>query len=274
MNPEDFEFFASFLRERSGISLDTSKAYLVEARMTSLMNERGCESLTSLVAILRGQSDPEFEDRVVDEMMTNETSFLRDVRPFEVLRDHVLPSLVEKRHDKELCIWSAGCSSGQEPYSIAITLLEHFPQLDDWNVQIIGTDISSKAIAQACDGSYSQLEINRGLPPDLLEKHFSKDSLRWRINPEIRAMVDFRRMNLLEVSAELPLADVVFIRNVLLYFDIDLQRKTLGFVRQLMKPDSFLFLGNTETTLNIDEGFERIEDQTRSGCYRLEREAS
>ena len=272
MNPEEFEFFAAFLRERSGISLDANKAYLVESRMLSLIEERGIGSLSTLVAKLRSASDPSLEECVVDEMTTNETAFFRDTRPFDMLTDYMTPALLESRStEKRLQIWSAGCSTGQEPYSIAMTLKENFPELADWTVSILATDICGTAIEQAREGSYSQLEVNRGLPREMLDKYFKKSGVRWNLNKDLREMVEFRKLNLIEPITDVPPADIVFLRNVLIYFDLDVQRETLSRIRSLMNPGSFLVLGCAETTLNVDDCFERIEDLPRSGCYRLEK---
>lgn len=272
MNPDDFEFFATFLRERSGISLDASKAYLVEARMLSLVEERGIGSLSALVAKLRSGCDPVLQDRVVGEMTTNETAFFRDSRPFEMLKDYMIPALLERRSaERRLQIWSAGCSTGQEPYCIAMMLKENFPALVDWTVNIIATDLSEAAIEQARKGSYSQLEVNRGLPREMLDKYFKKSGVRWQIAKDLAEMVEFRRLNLIEPITDMPPADIVFLRNVLIYFDLDMQRETLSRVRSVMNPGSYLVLGCAETTLNVDDCFERIEDLPRSGCYRLEK---
>jgi len=272
MNSDEFEFFATFLRQRSGISLDANKAYLIESRMLSLIEERGIGSLSTLVAQLRSESDPILEDRVVDEMTTNETAFFRDVRPFDMLTDYMIPALLESRStERRLQIWSAGCSTGQEPYCIAMTLKENFPQLADWTVNIVATDICETAIEQAQEGSYSQLEVNRGLPQEMLDKYFTKSGVRWKLDKDLREMVEFRKLNLIAPITDIPAADIVFIRNVLIYFDLDLQRETLSRVRSLMNPRSYLVLGCAETTLNVDDCFERIEDLPRSGCYRLEK---
>lgn len=273
MKPAEFEYFAGFLRERSGVSLDSSKSYLVEARMASLVDECGLDSLSNLVSTLRGEGDSGLEARVVDEMMIAETSFFRDVRPFETLRSYAIPAVMESRgQDKKLRIWSAGCSTGQEPYSVAILIREHLPELADWEISIIATDLSSTVLEYARQASYSPLEINRGLPGELQEAHFTRSGLRWQLCDEIRSMVAFEQKNLLEPPGIDPPVDIVLLRNVLLYFDLDVQRRVLGLVKQSMQAGAFLFLGGTETTLNLDDAFEPIEDLPRSGCYRLGKE--
>ena len=270
MSSEDFQFFANFLRERSGISIDSSKAYLVEARMATLLKEDALGTLSSLVAALRQGGHRTLEDRVIDEMMTNETSFFRDIQPFRALQDYVIPALLERReNDRKLQIWSAACATGQEPYSIAILIKEHFPELADWTLSIVATDLSDSALQKAREGSYSQLEVNRGLPSDLLTKYFVQSGMRWQIKDEIRDMVEFRKMNLLDPINGLPPADIVFVRNVLIYFELDVKRESLARIREVMNPSSYLFLGGSETTLNIDDHLKRLDDAPRSGCYQL-----
>ena len=273
MSPDEFQFFADFLRERSGISLDAGKEYLVEARMTTVLSDYEFASLSTLIVTLRSGSDPALEDRVVEEMTTNETSFFRDHQPFEELKELVIPTLIETRGtEKKLHIWSAACSAGQEPYSIAMLIKEHFPELADWTLSIIGTDLSEAALEKARKGSYSQLETNRGLPPELLTKYFTRSGVRWQINDEIREMVEFRKLNLLEPITGLPVADVVLVRNVLIYFEQALKQETLAKIRGVMDPSSYLFLGGAETTLQVDDQLVRVSDRPRTSCYQLRKD--
>ena len=270
MNREEFQNFSEFLRERSGVSLDPSKQYLVEARMAPLVEAAKLGSLAALVDRLRESEDPDLETRVVDEMMTNDTSFFRDVKPFEILRTEILPAQILTR-DKErrLQIWSAACASGQEAYSIAILLLESFPELADWSIDFLATDISQAAIEKARNGSYSQLEVNRGLPPDLLRKYFTQSGIRWKVNDELREMVEFRELNLVSPLFEIPRADIVFARNVLLYFESDLKQKTLGLLRESMAPDAALFLGRAESPVGLDHELVRVEGPPANSCFRI-----
>ena len=269
MNATDFEFFARFLRDRSGISLDTSKEYLVEARIGPLASELGFGGVDALVEKLRSGADSQLAKRVVDTMTTNETSFFRDLNPFEALKSEVIPRLLEEREsERKLQIWSAACSTGQEPYSIAMVLRENFPELAGWTVSIVATDLSAAVLEQARSGSYSQLEVNRGMPAPLLAKYFTRQGVRWQVSDELRTWVEFRELNLLDSFASLPPADIVFLRNVLIYFEIERKRDILGRIRQVMNPDSYLFLGGAESTLNVDDRFERV-DPARAGCYRL-----
>ena len=272
MKPNEFVFIADFLRNRSGVVLEAGKAYLVEARLIPLVKEVGYPSLSTLFDLLRGDGNEELKDRVVEEMTTNETSFFRDTHPFDMLESHVIPELIENRSaEKEIRIWSAGCSAGQEPYSIAILLRESFPELADWNVSILATDLSRSILERARVGSYSQLEINRGLAAPLRDKYFTRSGLRWQVRDELRDMVDFRQLNLLQPITHIPPVHIVFIRNVLIYFDLDLQRDTLERVRAIIDSSSTVFLGRSETTLNVDDHFERIDHLPRTGCYRLKK---
>jgi len=270
MTPDEFQFFADFLRKQSGISIDIRKEYLVEARIVPLAREMGLSNLSALVSTLRAGTNGTLGHQIVDRMTTNETSFFRDIRPFETLTQYVIPSLLEKHAtERELHIWSAACSSGQEPYSIAMQLRESFPELADWTVKIIATDLSDTALVRAREGSYSQLEVNRGLPSNLLKKYFTRSGVRWEIKKTIRDMVDFRQLNLIVPDSDFPSADVAFVRNVLIYFERDLQRNVLARLHDRMSIPSFLFLGGSETTVKIDERFEVIDDLPRTGCYRV-----
>ncbi len=270
MTPDDFRDFADFLRKNSGISLGEDKEYLVEARMAPVMEEWNFTSISGLCAALRDTGDPELEAQVVDYMTTNETSFFRDNRPFEALEHFVLPALIDSRgSDKRISIWSAACSFGQEPYSIAMILHEKFPSLADWNVTITATDISKRAIARASAGSYSELEINRGLPPDLRDKYFTRSGYRWEIDGRLRDSVEFRPLNMIDPSMPFPPADIIFVRNILYYFEVDLQKQVLTRIRAAMAPSSYLFLGSADTIANTGTEFERLDDFPRSGCFRV-----
>ena len=202
-------------------------------------------------------------------MTTNETSFFRDLRPFEALRKDVLPPLLAARAErKSLVIWSAACSSGQEPYTIAILLREHFPQLRDWNVQIIASDLSRQMLDRAERGEYSQLEVNRGLPAALLIKYFQKSGLYWRIKPEIARLVRFVPINLIGPWPPLGVLDIVFLRNVMIYFSPEAKRQILPKIRRQLAADGTLILGGAETTLGIDDGWERF-NHGKAATYRL-----
>jgi len=225
--------------------------------------------LQDLVARLRAQPFNGLHQKVVEAMTTNETSFFRDVHPFEALKKAVLPELIKKRAtERKLNMWCAASSSGQEPYTMAMILREHFPTLANWTVRFIASDISMEMLERARAGRYSQLELNRGMPAPLLVKYFQRQGMEWQIKEDLRRMVEFRQMNLADTWPSLPEMDLVFMRNVLIYFDVPTKKEILGKVRRLLRPDGYLFLGIAETTLNLDGAFERVQFD-KSGCYRL-----
>jgi chemotaxis protein methyltransferase CheR len=263
----EFTYISDMVRTRSAIVLEPGKEYLVEARLAPLVRELGLESIGALVTRLR-QGTGGLADRVTEAMTTNETSFFRDVAPFQALRTSVLPTLLESRKvQRSLRIWCAASSSGQEPYSIAMTIEDAFPQMRDWNLQIVATDLSPAMVERGRSGVYKALEVNRGLPAPMLIKYFTKVGVDYELEPEIRSMVDFSELNLIGAWPAFPTFDIVFLRNVLIYFDVETKRTIFGRVKRLLAPDGFLFLGAAETTMNIDDGFERLPIE-RAGCYR------
>lgn len=269
LSPADFQFVSTLVRQRSAIVLEPEKAYLLEARLSPLARNEGFASIDAMVAQMRAQPYNGLHRKVVEAMTTNETSFFRDVHPFETLRQWVLPELLRNRAgERVLNIWCGAASSGQEVYSIAMTLREHFPELAHWRVSIVATDLSREMILRCREARYNQLEINRGLPANLLIKYFERADMDWRIREDVRRMIDFREMNLAGNWAGLPVCDLVFLRNVLIYFDDATKRQILGKVRGLMRPGGYLFLGSSETTLNLDSRFEQVKFD-RTLCYRV-----
>jgi chemotaxis protein methyltransferase CheR len=269
MNINDLDLVIDLVRRRSGIALDRTKEYLVEARLAMLARQQHIPSIDEIVARLRRLGAADLEKAVVTAMTTNETSFLRDQHPFEALKNHVIPDLIARRMaSRRISMWCAASSTGQEPYTVAILLREHFPALAGWEINFLASDLSEEVLARARAGTFSQLEVNRGLPARWLVKYFKKQGTEWELIPEIRSMVQFKQVNLLETWPAMPPLDVVFIRNVLIYFEHETKKKILGRIRKLMMPDGYLFLGNAETTLNIDDSFQRSTFE-RSGCYRL-----
>jgi chemotaxis protein methyltransferase CheR len=271
LDPPSFEYMRKLVHDHSAIALESSKEYLVESRLLPLARHMSLASVRELITHLRARPFGSIHAQVVEAMTTNETSFFRDLHPFEALRKDVLPPLLAaRRARKTLTIWSAACSSGQEPYTIAMLLREHFPELGNWNVQIIGSDLSQQMLDRAEEGCYTQHEVNRGLPAAMLVKYFQKSGLHWQVKPEIRGMVRFVRMNLIEPWPNLSTVDVLFLRNVLIYFTPDTKRQILKLVRRHLATDGSLFLGGAETTLGIDNSWERV-NHGKMSTYRLAR---
>jgi chemotaxis protein methyltransferase CheR len=268
MKPEDFDFVAKLLKERSGLVLSKDKSYLLESRLMPVARRRGMKGLDELVAAIR-RMDPTLVKDVTEAMTTNESFFFRDGKPFDQFRERVLPSLMNARKDKrQLRIWCAACSSGQEPYSLAMILKEMETKLAGWRIDIVATDLSTEILEKAKAGLYSQFEVQRGMPIQLLVKYFQKKDEMWQIDARLRAMVQYRPLNLLtDIRSTLGSFDVVFIRNVLIYFDQETKGKVLGDVAKLMSPDGFLYLGGAETVLGISDKFRPIIGQR--GMYEL-----
>ena len=259
-----FSFLCDLLRKRTGVVIDASKEYLVIARLTPIVRQRKIPSLDTLIDRIRKGIDPSLERDVLSAMMTHETSFFRDKSPFETLRT-LLPKLIERRAaQKQLTFWSAACSTGQEPYSIAMLLNEHFRDVvGSWRVRILATDYSEAVLTRAREGLFSELETARGLAPQMLSRYFRPLQGKWSISQECRRLVEFRCLNLNATWPMMPPCDVVFLRNVMIYFDIPTRTALVERFRRVLKPDGYLFLGGAETLIGMDTGYERL---TGSGC--------
>lgn len=274
MTDADFDYIRKLLVERSAIVLGDDKRYLVEARLAPVIGQLKVPSISELVSRLRCEQQQQIIIQIVEALVTSETSFFRDVSPFEVLRKQVLPELIAARAaERKLAFWSAACSTGQEPYTIALTLREYFPELAKWQIDILGTDISTEVIAKAKLGIYSQFEVNRGLPARLMVKYFHQTGTNWQLDAAIRDMVEYRPFNLATAWPGLPRFDVVLLRNVMIYFDVTTKREILTRVERVLRPDGYLVLGGSETTLNISDTFVRVE-QVKAGYYQRRTYAS
>lgn len=259
MSPEDFSFLIGVIRARSGLVLNEDKAYLLETRLQPVIRQHDIADLDSLVAKVRANTKAPLVDDVVDAMTTNETFFFRDQKPFDQFRDHVLPQLIEARASrKSIRIWCAACSTGQEPYSLAILLKEAGSALSGWRTEIVATDLSAEAMSKAKVGLYSQFEVQRGLPVQYMVKYFKQVNETWQIDSAIRAMVTFRPINLLENFSALGTFDVIFCRNVLIYFDRDTKGDVLDRMRKITADDGFLCLGGSETVLGVTDSYKNI----------------
>ena len=258
LSETDFAYFARFLKEKSEIVLAPEKEYLVETRLAPIQKKLGLSSLGEMMSKLRLEPFGALHNEVIEAMTTNETYFFRDVKPFEALRNEVIPDLIKERSStRSLSIWSAACSSGQEAYSIKMILKESFPQLASWKTSIFCTDLSQEMVNRTIEGRYSQLEVNRGLPIQMLVRYFQKIGNDWQVKPDLKVGVEAKVMNLAKPWPPLPPMDVVFLRNVLIYFDLEAKAQILGKVAKVLAPDGILFLGGSETTLNISNEYER-----------------
>ncbi len=261
----DYEFVRKLVHDRSSIALGVGKEYLVEARLAPVAQREGLDSVSDLVQAVR-VGGPRLREAVVEAMATNETSFFRDIHPFDALRDTVIPAVLAANGGLRLSMWSAAASTGQEAYSMALVICEHFRNVP--NVMILATDLAGDVIARAKTGRYSQLEVNRGLPAAMLVKHFERDGRYWQLKPAVRDMVSFAQLNLSRPLRKVPLMDVVFLRNVLIYFDTPMKAAVLAEVARVLRPGGYLFLGASETTLGIDDSYERVPVGHTTSCYR------
>jgi chemotaxis protein methyltransferase CheR len=262
----DFEYLRRFLRERSGLRLAADKQYLAESRLLPVARVAGLPGVAELVQRLRHAPSEPLAAAVVEAMTTNESFFFRDKTPFEQFRDTIIPELTAARLSRRrIRIWCAASSSGQEPYSLAMALKEMGDRLFGWRIEIIATDISNEMLERARSGLYSQFEVQRGLPIALLLKYFTKVGESWQIAPAIRAMVQFRPLNLIGEFSQLGVFDVVFCRNVLLYFEQNLKSRVLERIAQVMQRDGYLVLGAAETVVGLTTAFKPVVD--RRGLY-------
>lgn len=260
LTAQDHAMLRTLLHQRTGIRLEEGKEYFVEMRLCSLATDEGFGSPADVLEVLRTEESwGVLHRRVAECLAIAETSWFRDVHPFDELRRSVLPQMIQRRTaTRELRIWSAACASGQEPYSVAMLLREHFPQLVSWHVHLFATDFSTSVLRRAREAVYSQIEVNRGLPAPMLVKWFRKDGLDWRLRDDLRSAVEFREVNLTAPWPTIPTQDVVFLRNVLLYFEPPTRRAVLRNVHRVLAPDGLLFLGGGETTLTMDDSFEPV----------------
>jgi chemotaxis protein methyltransferase CheR len=267
LSATDFTFVSQLVRREAAIVLAPGKEYLVEARLIPVARAVGAASVAAFLAEMQRRPDPANQRKVIDALTTNETSWFRDREPFAALTDVVLPELIKSRSSaRKLRLWSAASSSGQEAFSLAITLQERLP--GGWSYEIMGSDISTEMVKRAEAAEYSQVEVNRGLPAAQLVQYFERAGARWRITPALRRNVSFKLMNLTTPLPSLPPFDVIFLRNVLIYFDVAMKKAVLRNVSRLLRPDGWLFLGAAETTIGIDDNYERVA-AGRTSAYRV-----
>ena len=266
MTPSDYEYLRKLLKDHSGLDLSADKQYLIESRLLPLSRKCGVPGIGDLVQKMKGGSSLIIA-QVVEAMTTNETFFFRDKVPFEHFRDTIMPEMLRARANrKSIRIWCAAGSTGQEPYSLAMSLKEMGAVLAGWRIEIIATDLSNEVLEKSKSGVYSQFEVQRGLPIQLLVKYFRQNGELWQISPELRAMVQHRQLNLLHDFSQLGAFDVIFCRNVLIYFDQDTKVNIFGRLAKTMEADGFLVLGAAETVVGLTDVFKPFPD--KRGLYR------
>jgi chemotaxis protein methyltransferase CheR len=265
VTPSEYEYLQKLLKDRSGLILSADKQYLVESRLIPLARRSSLAGISELVAKMKAGAEP-LVVAVVEAMTTNETFFFRDKVPFEHFKETIMPALLEARkHRRAVRIWCAASSTGQEPYSLAMILKEMGASLNGWRTEIVATDLSQEVLEKSKAGIFSQFEVQRGLPIQLLVKHFTQINETWQLSPDIRAMVQFRQLNLLHDFSHLGTFDIIFCRNVLIYFDQDTKVNVFNRLTKVIEPDGFLVLGAAETVVGLSTGF--VPFPERRGLY-------
>jgi chemotaxis protein methyltransferase CheR len=266
VTPPDYEYLRKLLKDQSGLDLSADKQYLIESRLLPLARKSGVPGISELVQKMKAGS-ASLVTQVVEAMTTNETFFFRDKVPFDHFRELIVPEILKARASrKSVRIWCAAGSTGQEPYSLAMCLKEMGAALAGWRTEIVATDLSQEVLEKSKAGIYSQFEVQRGLPIQMLVKYFKQTGEFWQINPDIRAMVQHRQLNLLHDFSQLGTFDVVFCRNVLIYFDQDTKINIFNRLHRATEPDGFLALGAAETVVGLTETFKPYPE--RRGLYR------
>ena len=256
VTPNEFKEFSKYILEISGIALDVGKEYLLETRLNPMLNRLGCTSYLELLHKAKSDFKKELENEIIDAISTNETYFFRDKSPFQLLQHKIIPDLIDKRTTRTtglkptIRLWSAANSTGQEIYSIAMTLLEMGVNPQNYNIRLYGTDISDAAIAQASYGLYNKFEVARGLDPGRLNKYFNPHEDRYKIKDELRAMAQFKKMNLMKPFVGMGKFDIVLCRNVMIYFTTEDRRKIYQNIAKVLEPDGYLLIGSTESLVN------------------------
>ena len=268
MTPLDYDFLRQALKQHSGLALGADKHYFLESRLLPLARQAGLGGVSDLVLALKTGRDATLMTAVVEAMTTNESFFFRDKTPFEHFRRVIMPALLAaRRQSRAMRIWCAAAASGQEPYSIAICLMEMASAIAGWRIEILATDLSDAVLDRARQGLYSQFEVQRGLPIRLLVKYFTQVGELWQIAPEVRAMVKYRRFNLLADFASLGTFDVILCRNVLIYFDQDTKSDMLRRLAETISGDGYLVLGAAETAIGLSDRFKMVSD--KPGLYAV-----
>jgi chemotaxis protein methyltransferase CheR len=263
-----FAYLRKLIYDNAAIVLEADKRYLLEARLGPMLTRERLTSFDELVARLNGSNAGQLRQRVLEAVTTHETSFFRDLHPFELFRKTIIPRLLNERAaSKRLNIWCGAASTGQEPYTLAFIIKECGLQLGGWSVDFIATDLSEEVLARARTGIFTQLEVNRGLPIPMLIKFFEKIGLEWQVKADIRKMITFRKINLMDGWPPMPEMDVVFMRNVLIYFDIPMKKRIFDRLARVMRPGGYLFLGTVESTHSLTNHFQPVQVGNAT-CYQ------
>jgi len=260
MHPDEFQYFAQLLKKRSGLVLGEDKTYLVESRLLPIARSQGLQDISQLCTLIKTKPSEALLVEIIEAMTTNESSFFRDIKPYECLRNIVFPLIMQKQPSKAMRIWSAACSTGQEPYSTAICIQEDAGKMPGWRFEIVATDLARKVVDKAVLGIYSQFEAQRGLPIQMLIKYFfPRPDTTWQVKDEIRSKVHFHTQNLLEDYGALGRFDIIFLRNVLIYFDDATKAQITEKMSRTLQPHGVLILGATETLVDPNQRFTMLE---------------
>jgi len=261
ITPDEFQLFKNYIYESSGIALEKGKEYLLETRLNSLLDHYECSTFKDLYFKSKSDISKKIEEKIIDAISTNETYFFRDKAPFELLQHKILPDLIDKRSKNStlkpnLKLWSAASSTGQEIYSIAMTLHGMGISPTNYNIQLLGTDISDAAVAQASYGSYNKFEVSRGLDQKRIDQYFHQENDKWRINDQIRIMVQFKKINLMKAFSGMGKFDIILCRNVMIYFTEEDRKRIYENIARVLEPDGYLLIGSTESLSNTTDLFQ------------------
>ncbi len=269
MQPEEFLFFCDLVKKKSGVHLDHSKEYLVKARLNDVAKDLGCPTFTDFYRRIKFNSTHALIEKIIEAITTPETCFFRDASPFEALKTYILPEVAERKKSvKSLRIWSAASSTGQEAYSIAMTISDMMHLFNGWYIHIMGTDISNKVVKKAKEAEYSQFEMSRGMPVTFLSKYFKKDDTKWCLDEKIKKMVEFRKFNLFDSFVNFGMFDLIFCRNVLIYFETLDKKSILDRMAANLDRNGSLFLGSTETVFGVSNKYTKMT-LGRYFCYQV-----
>ena len=271
LTPEGIDAVCNLVDDLCGICWDESKAYLIESRLASIVEETGCDNYQDFARKVRAELVPGLKEKVVDAVTTNETLWFRDSSPFDALQHKVIPEMIDEKSNtifpRRLRIWSAACSTGQEPYSIAMTIADLLPDFEEYDIQILGTDISPSAVEQAKNATYGELEMSRGMDAMRLSRHFDKIGAQWQVKERIRSRCNFKQMNLHDPFTAMGPFDVIFCRNVAIYFTEEDQKALFNKLADLLTPNGWLFPGSAESLSHCGPQWV-AQQHCRSNCYR------